>query len=216
MKKESAGRTGVNWRKTSSTSSSCTSRWPSIRSKLPPTMCRRRIIAIDRSLHGTQECTEYPELFPVTKPIIKRAAFAQASGEVRYTQDIPVPTGGLHAAMVKSSRAHARFSSHAQGRHARGPPGIAPSGSIPDFKALITVADIPAGGEKLIGMGDDDPVFSDGLVTSVGAPIGLAVAETIATARESAAFIESECIAYEDLPAVLTLERPSRRTLRCP
>ncbi len=43
-------------------------------------------------------------------------------------------------------------------------------------------------------------------MTSVGAPIGLAVAETIATARAAAAFIEQECIAYEDLPAVLTLD----------
>ena len=76
----------------------------------------------------------------------------------------------------------------------------------PGFKARITLADIPAGGEQFIGMGDDDPVFSDGLVTSVGALIALAVAEAIATARESAAFIETECIAYEDLPAVLTLE----------
>ena len=43
-------------------------------------------------------------------------------------------------------------------------------------------------------------------MTSVGAPIGLAVAETIAAARAAAAFIETECIAYEDLPAVLTLD----------
>ena len=43
-------------------------------------------------------------------------------------------------------------------------------------------------------------------MTSVGAPIGLAVAETLATARAAAAFIEEECIAYDDLPAVLTLD----------
>ena len=86
----------------------------------------------------------------------------------------------------------------------------------PDFKAFITVADIPKGGHKLIGMGDDDPVFSDGVVTSVGAPIGLAVAETIATAREAAAFIEQECIAYEDLPAVLTLDEAIEQNTAMP
>ena len=77
------------------------------------------------------------------------------------------------------------------------------------------MADIP-GGEKLIGMGDDDPVFSDGVVTSVGAPIGLAVAETIATAREAAAFIEKECIAYDDLPAVLTLDEAIKQNTAMP
>src|SRR5262249_26457182 len=35
---------------------------------------------------------------------------------------------------------------------------------------------------------------------------GLAVAETITTARAAAACIEEECIAYADLPAVLTLD----------
>ena len=44
------------------------------------------------------------------------------------------------------------------------------------------MADIPAVGQNLIGLGEDDPVFSDGVVTSVGAPIGLAVAATLATA----------------------------------
>ncbi len=160
----------------------------------------------DRPLSsGTQEYTEYPELFPLTKPILKRAAFAQATGEAKYTQDVPLPVGGLHAEMVKSSRPHARFS------FTRRAPTLDALQELlrrkyPDFQAFVTVADIPEGGENLIGLGEDDPVFSDGVVTSVGAPIGLAVAETIVTAREAAAFIEDECIAYEDLPAVLTLD----------
>jgi xanthine dehydrogenase/oxidase len=160
----------------------------------------------DRPLsHGTQEFAEYPELYPLTKPIIKRAAFVQATGEVKYTQDIPLPTGGVHAAVVKSSKAHARFSltklastrealEELLRRRFRG------------FEAIITAADIPDGGSNLVGLGDDDPVFCDGIVTSVGAPIALAVADTIATAREAAAFIEAECIGYDELPAVLTLD----------
>lgn len=160
----------------------------------------------DRPLSsGKQEYTEYPELFPLTKPFIKHAAFVQASGEAKYTQDIPLPLGGFHAAMVKSARAHARFS------FAPAFPTVAAIEELlrqkfPGFKAFITVADIPAGGHNLIGLGEDDPVFSDGIVTSVGAPIGLAAAETIVAARAAAAFIEKECIVYEDLPAVLTLD----------
>ena len=57
-----------------------------------------------------QEYTEYPELFPLTKPIIKRAAFRAGVRRDQYTQDVALPAGGLHAAMVKSSRPHARFS----------------------------------------------------------------------------------------------------------
>ncbi len=151
---------------------------------------------------GVQEFTEYPDLYPLTKPMLKRAAFAQASGEVKYTQDVSLPVGGLHAVLVKSSRPHARFSfiPNAAGLEAL------LRERYPEFDTFITVADVPAKGNPLIGLGEDDPVFSAGIVTSVGAPIGLAVAETLVAAREAAVFIERECIAYEDLPAVLTLE----------
>lgn len=154
---------------------------------------------------GTQEYPEYPELFPLSRPIIKRAAFAQATGEVKYTQDVPLPVGGLHAAIVKSTRPHARFS------FTKAAPDLGAledhlRAAHPGFRALVTVADIPPRGNNLIGLGEDDPVFSEGIVTSVGAPIALAVAETAAAAREAAAFVESQGIAYEDLPAVITLD----------
>ena len=153
---------------------------------------------------GMQEYTEYPEMFPLTKPVIKQAAFVQASGEIQYAQDVALPAGGLHAAMVRSSRPHAKFS------FTKNVKGLEPLKEMlrqqfPGFKDLITAADVPEGGTNLIGLGDDDPVFSDGLVTSVGAPIGLALAETIKCAREAVEFIGQECIAYEDLPAVITL-----------
>jgi len=154
----------------------------------------------DRPLStGTQEHTEYPELFPLTKPIIKRAAFVQATGEAKYTQDLSLPAGGLHAVMVKSARPHARFSIMSRADEML-------RSRFAEFNAFITIADIPSGGNHLIGLGEDDPVFSKDVVTSVGAPIGLAVAATIITARAAAEFIERECIRYDDLPAVLTLD----------
>ncbi len=45
----------------------------------------------------------------VTRPIVKRAAFAQASGEIRYPSDEPLPSHGAHGVLVLSRRAHARF-----------------------------------------------------------------------------------------------------------
>jgi xanthine dehydrogenase/oxidase len=164
---------------------------------------------------GRQEYSEHPDLYPLSLPIIKRAAFVQASGEVRYTQDVSWPVGGLHGAMVKSSRPHARFS------FTKNVPGLEALKELlakqyPGFKDLITCDDVPEGGQKLIGLGDDDPVFCVGVATSVGAPIGMLVADRIATARDAAAFVEKECIAYEDLPAVVTLEEAIKQDTAMP
>lgn len=145
---------------------------------------------------GTQSFTQDPEMFPVTQPILKQKAFVQTSGEVKFTQDLPLPLGGLHAVMVWSKRAHAKFS-------------LAPTlagearGRFAGFRDFVTVADVP--GQNLIGLGDDDPVFSAAVVTSVGAPIGLAVAETLPIAKAAAEWIGRQ-IAYVDLPAVLTID----------
>lgn len=151
---------------------------------------------------GTQEYSEYPELFPLTKPIIKQAAFAQASGEVKFTADVGLPPGGLHGVMVKSSHAHANFSFKPPLEELK----TLLIQKFPGFKDLITVADIPHNGSKLVGLGDDDPLFSDGVVTSVGAPIGMVVADTIATAYQAVDYIENECIVYENLDPVVTIE----------
>lgn len=159
---------------------------------------------------GMQEYTEYPEMFPLTQSFIKRAAFVQASGEIKYTHDMALPTGGMHGAIVKSSRPHAKFS------FTKNTAGLEALKELlrkqfPGLKDLVTVADVPAGGVNLIGLGDDDPVFSDGVVTSVGAPIGMVLADTISTAKEAVAFIEKECIAYEDLPAVTNIDDAIRQ-----
>lgn len=151
-----------------------------------------------------QEYFEYPEMFPLTKPIIKRAAFAQSSGEIKYTQDIALPAGGLHGAMVFSSRPHAKFSFTKNISDLKELKKLLKK-KFPEFKDLVTAEDVPEGGANLIGLGDDDPVFSNQRVTSVGAPIGMVLAETITAAKEIVEFIGKECIAYEDLPAVITL-----------
>lgn len=154
---------------------------------------------------GQQEYTEHPELYPLTKPVVKRAAFVQASGEITFTQDVALPLGGFHAALVKSIRPHARFSFT---KNVSGLPALKEllAKQFPGFKDLITAEDVPLQGEKYIGLGDDDPIFADGVATAVGMPIGLIVADKIGTAREAATFVENECIAFEDLPAVISLE----------
>ncbi len=100
---------------------------------------------------GIQEYTEYPEMFPLTQPFIKQAAFVQASGEIKYTQDIALPAHGLHAAMVMSSRPHAKFS------FTKNVKGLEPLKEMlrkqfPGFKDLVTTEDVPEGGTNLIGL----------------------------------------------------------------
>lgn len=162
---------------------------------------------------GMQEYTEYPENFPLTQPIIKRAAFVQTSGEIKYTHDIPLPTGGMHGVIVMSTRPHAKFTFTKNTKDLESLVELLRK-QFPGVKDLVTAADIP--GAKLVGLGDDDPVFSDGIVTSVGAPVAMVLADSIPTAREAAHFVEYECVAYEDLPAVTNIEEAIKQNTAMP
>lgn len=164
---------------------------------------------------GKQEYYEFSELFPLTLPIVKRGAFVQASGEVKYTQDMGLPLGGLHGVMVTSSKAHAKFSFTKKTSGLKDLKELLIK-KFPGFKDLITVEDIPRGGSILVGLGEDDPVFSDGVVTSVGAPIGMVVAESRPIAHKAAAFIENECIAYEELQAIISIEEAIKYSTEMP
>ncbi len=135
----------------------------------------------------------------IARPIVKRAAFAQASGEIRYPHDEPLPNHGAHGAVVLSRRAHARF------RFNPAVDQLEPMlrERFPGFTALVTADDVP--GTRSIGLGGDDPIFFEGQVTCMSAPIALAVATTLTIAEQVAAYVGSECVAYEDLPAILSL-----------
>ncbi|MDR3636017.1 MAG: molybdopterin-dependent oxidoreductase [Isosphaeraceae bacterium] len=154
---------------------------------------------------GRQTCEVQPDDGPAPRPIIKRMAFAQATGEAVYPLDEPMPEGGCHGVMVMSDRPHARFrfSGPAEGRDAL---QELLKRQFPGFSALVTADDIPPGGDNQIGLGLDDPVFSPGVVMHVGAPVCLAVARDRSTAQRTAEFIRRECLQYDDLPAITTLE----------
>lgn len=154
---------------------------------------------------GRQSCEIQADDGPPPRSIVKRMAFAQATGEAVYPQDEPMPEGGCHGVMVTSDRPHAsfRFSGPSEGRDAL---QDLLKRKFPGFSAIVTADDVPAGGNNLIGLGLDDPIFSPGVVTHVGAPVCLAVARDRATAKRAAEFIRHECLKYEDLPAITTLE----------
>jgi xanthine dehydrogenase/oxidase len=149
---------------------------------------------------GTQDFETYPDEYPVSRPIIKLSAFEQASGEARYTHDLPLPPRGLYAAFVTSLRAVADF--HYVVPDQVNTPVDVPtllqhvSEEYPGVVDYITHLDIPAGGKNLQGSAGDDPLFCPGKVTSWGQSIGLVIAKDEQTAIDAAAFIQQHCIAY--------------------
>jgi len=145
---------------------------------------------------------EEPDMAPLTNPIAKRTAFSQATGDIKFTHDESLPAGGFHGILVISSRPHAKFQFKTPLKALE----EMLRREFPGFVGLVTVADIPEGGKNRIGLGGDDPIFSDGVVTSVGAPICVVLAEKRAIAKRVAEYVGSECIRYENLPAVISFD----------
>ena len=120
------------------------------------------------------------------------AADLQVCGEARYTDDIPAPPGLLHAALVLSSRPHAKLLE------------VDPSAALEAAGVVgyFGHKDIP--GDNRIGpVLHDEECFAEKEVTCVGQIIGVVVAESEAAARGAAKQVR---VQYEDLPAVLTIE----------
>lgn len=152
--------------------------------------------------YGTQTYDMDDSLLPLTSPIAKRTAISQATGEVKYVHDLPLPPGGYYAEAVMSTRAHANFDFEG---------GLASTiehlrKKFPGFVDLITVADIPKNGTNIIGLGGDDPIFADEKVICVGQPICLVLAEDKILSKRVAEYVGKECITYEDLPAIVSFE----------
>lgn len=167
---------------------------------------------------GTQSFETYPDEFPVSRPIIKLSAFEQATGEARYTHDLPLPPRGLYAAFVTSLRAVADFAYAIPGGGGEAVDARALLAHVaekfPGVVDFITYLDIPKQGRNLQGSAKDDPLFCEGKVTCWGQSIGLVVAEDEQTAIDAAAYVRDGCVVYtptlgqngKPLPAVLTIE----------
>ncbi|KAF8354466.1 hypothetical protein PRIPAC_96089 [Pristionchus pacificus] len=83
--------------------------------------------------------------------------------------------------------------------------------------AYVDARDLPTGGllrpcqQPFIRMQDNAPVFADGIVESVGQPIGCIVADDVAIARRAAKLVRVE---YERLSAILTIEVYTMETFK--
>jgi xanthine dehydrogenase large subunit len=112
-----------------------------------------------------------------------------ARGVARFTADLPLPSGGLHAMVATSPHAHARFTRL----------DTTAAVSQPGVRAVLTYADIR--GENQVGdLRRDEPLLADGEVHCVGQPIALVLAESADTAWRAAQRVSAD---WSVLPHVL-------------
>ena len=110
-------------------------------------------------------------------------------GESQYVDDVPAPSGMLHAAVFGSPKAHGVISLLATGA-ARAAPGVA---------AVLTAADIP-GVNRFGPIIEDEQLLVEREACFIGHPIALVVAHTAHQARQARELIEVE---IDELPVVV-------------
>ena len=120
------------------------------------------------------------------------SAAGHVTGRAVYLDDMPLPAGALHAALVLCPHAHARI----------GAIDFTAALALPGVVAAVSAADIP--GVNDIGpILKGEPALAEGVAEYAGHPVAAVAAETLEIARAAAALVKVE---WEELPAVLTVE----------
>jgi xanthine dehydrogenase large subunit len=125
------------------------------------------------------------------------SAVEHVTGRARYLDDVPTVPETLEAALVLSPHAHARIIRIDVSR-ALAAPGVV---------AAVTAADIP-GKNDIAPIRSDEPALAAGVVEYEGQPVAAIAAATLDAARAAAKLVD---VAYEPLPAVLTVEEAMAR-----
>lgn len=140
--------------------------------------------------------------FGIGASVLRKEDPALIRGEGRFTSDL-VPRNALHAAMVRSPSAHARFTIE-NADEIRAMPGV---------KALFTHADIAhlgvlpcqrpmPNGDGTISPVPANPLLQKDMVRHVGDTVAMIVADSAIQARNAA---EALFVDYDDLPVVTDL-----------
>ncbi|CAL8466442.1 g5978 [Coccomyxa elongata] len=156
---------------------------------------------------------------PVSEPVIKTSAFLQATGEAKYTCDLPLPPGGgLEGAYVLSTQAAAKFA-------LKWLPGV--QGTEQFWKDLrskfswvneatiLSAEDLKHGEDRYarntLSAGPPgfpgDTLFAQGRVIYYGQPVALVLHPDLAMAQELATYLRANGVSYEQEHAVLTLNQ---------
>lgn len=130
----------------------------------------------------------------IGKPANHVAALKQVTGEAQYTDDIPPLKNELCAAIVFSTRPHAKILSRDYSA-ALDIPGVI---DVVDKDDLHHLSDNKWGAPNF-----DDVFFAEDEVFTAGQPIAIVLATSQAKAAEGVRAVKIE---YENLPAVFTME----------
>lgn len=128
----------------------------------------------------------------VGQPLMHKSAESQVSGEAKYTGDMALPQGSLHACLVTSTKAHANILSI----------DTSDAEKCPGYVAYLGAQDV-LGSNHIGAIIKDEEVFVTKIVKHYGAVIGMVVATTHEEAVYAARKVK---IAYEELPAIITIE----------
>src|SRR5690606_5482836 len=128
---------------------------------------------------------------PLHRPALHESGHLHVTGAARYVDDLPEPSGVLHARGVVSPHAHARITA------------IDPSRALalPGVEAVLTAADIP-GHNDIAPVAGDEELLASTEVHCIGQTVAVVVAHTEAVAREAAKLVD---VSYEELPAITSL-----------
>jgi xanthine dehydrogenase large subunit len=121
------------------------------------------------------------------------SARLHVTGAARYVDDVAEPSDLLHLAFGQSGMAHARIVAM----------DLSAVRAAEGVVAVFTAADIP-GVNDVSPVAGDDRLLADGEVVYVGQPLFLVAAASLRAARKAARLGR---IAYEALPALLTIEQ---------
>ncbi len=131
-------------------------------------------------------------LSPLHQPAHHESGVGHVTGSARYVDDVGLPPGSLHGAIVTSTHAHGRITGH-DAEAARAIPGVV---------AVLFAQDIP--GTNLIGpIVHDEELLAESVVHYVGQPIAVVFAQDLDTARRGA---EAVRVSIDPLPSLQSIE----------
>jgi carbon-monoxide dehydrogenase large subunit len=137
-----------------------------------------------------------PIKFGVGQSVLRKEDDALIRGKGRYTDD-HAPQATMHALVLRSPHAHAKFTINAT--RARGLPGV---GTIFTAEDVRDLGDLPCLFNLEVDpfTGPPYPILADGEVRHIGDAVAFVVADTLDRARDALEAIELE---WSPLPAVI-------------
>lgn len=151
---------------------------------------------------GTQVWDAENHRQPVAQPHVKRLSMYQASGQLRYTQDLPTTPTTAHAAVVTARRALAAFAFVVPGTGKTGLKELRVhlAARYPSsYLHLVCHDDVPPHGINKHGMASDQPLFAEEQVNYVGQCLALVTAHSEREAQEIAEYVATECVRYGEV-----------------